>query len=80
MLADRGDGLAVGFIHRGDRHIEKLATPDVTIADIIGDERTIHYGLLPRANRGIFAITCEGLKLAQSASWRATTRTCARSS
>ena len=55
----------------GDRYVEKLATPDVTIADLIGDidpikaakgghelgsELTVHYGLLPRANRGIFAV------------------------
>src|SRR5207247_843574 len=56
---------------REDRYVEKLATPDVTIADLIGDidpikaargghelssELTVHYGLLPRANRGIFAV------------------------
>ena len=56
---------------RDDRYVEKLATPDVTVADLIGDldpikaarggqdlssELTMHYGLLPRANRGIFAI------------------------
>jgi len=55
----------------GERYVEKLATPDVTIADILGDidpikaaregrvisdELTVHYGLLPRANRGIFAV------------------------
>src|SRR2546425_5435046 len=66
-----GDSMPVDWIGRDSRFVEKLATPDVTIADIIGDvdpikaakgghllsdELTIHYGLLPRANRGIFAI------------------------
>ncbi len=70
-LAEVGDSLPVRFLHRDERYVEKLATPDVTIADMIGDvdpiraakgglnlsdELTIHYGLLPRANRGIFAI------------------------
>src|SRR6266404_4983201 len=66
-----GDMTPIDWIDRDARFVEKLATPDVTIADIIGDvdpikaakgghllsdELTIHYGLLPRANRGIFAI------------------------
>src|SRR5438067_2473077 len=66
-----GDHTPVAWVERDARFVEKLATPDVTIADIIGDvdpikaargghllsdELTIHYGLLPRANRGIFAI------------------------
>lgn len=66
-----GDETKIDWIHRDNRFVEKLATPDVTIADIIGDvdpikaakgghllsdELTIHFGLLPRANRGIFAI------------------------
>jgi magnesium chelatase subunit I len=66
-----GDETKIDWIHRENRFVEKLATPDVTIADIIGDvdpikaakgghllsdELTIHFGLLPRANRGIFAI------------------------
>src|SRR5262249_14922991 len=66
-----GDGLPIARLHRDDRYVEKLATPDVTIGDIIGelptikaaraslqlsDEMTMHYGLVPRANRGIFAI------------------------
>ena len=70
-VKDQGDDLAIGWIGREQRYIEKLATPDVTIADMIGDldpikaaranlqlsdELTIHYGLVPRANRGIFAI------------------------
>jgi magnesium chelatase subunit I len=70
-LAAEGDETPIGWIAREHRYVEKLATPDVTIADMIGDvdpikaaragknlsdELTIHYGLLPRANRGIFAI------------------------
>jgi magnesium chelatase subunit I len=66
-----GDSTPIHWVGRDSRFVEKLATPDVTIADIIGDvdpikaakgghllsdELTIHYGLLPRANRGIFAI------------------------
>jgi magnesium chelatase subunit I len=66
-----GDRLPIAWLGRDDRYVEKLATPDVTIADMIGDldpikaaraglqlsdELTMHYGLLPRANRGIFAI------------------------
>ncbi|HXD34235.1 MAG TPA: hypothetical protein VN643_24170 [Pyrinomonadaceae bacterium] len=71
MLELHGDMTQLDWLTRGSRLVEKLATPDVTIADIIGDvdpikaakgghllsdELTIHYGLLPRANRGIFAI------------------------
>jgi len=70
-VAAEGDHTPIGWMPRDLRYVEKLATPDVTIADIIGDvdpiraarggrdlsdELTIHYGLLPRANRGIFAI------------------------
>ena len=70
-LAEMGDDAPIDYWRAEDRYVEKLATPDVTIADIIGDldpikaargghalssELTIHYGLLPRANRGIFAI------------------------
>jgi magnesium chelatase subunit I len=70
-LAIKGDGTAVAYLTPDARYVEKLATPDVTIADLIGDidpikaargghelgsELTVHYGLLPRANRGIFAI------------------------
>jgi magnesium chelatase subunit I len=70
-LASEGDALAIAWLPRERRYIEKLATPDVTIADMVGDidpikaarsglqlsnELTMHYGLLPRANRGIFAI------------------------
>jgi len=71
LIAERGDQAPIVWIEREARYVEKLATPDVTIADIIGDvdpikaargghllsdELTIHSGLLPRANRGIFAI------------------------
>src|SRR5438874_3899529 len=70
-LAADGENTPINWMARDLRYVEKLATPDVTIADIIGDvdpiraarggrdlsdELTIHYGLLPRANRGIFAI------------------------
>ncbi len=71
MIEEMEDAAPVEWISREYRYVEKLATPDVTIADMIGDvdpikaargghiladELTIHYGLLPRANRGIFAI------------------------
>src|SRR5690349_14352298 len=70
-IAAAGDATPVTWLHRDARYVEKLATPDVTIADMVGDidpikaakaglqlssELTMHYGLLPRANRGIFAI------------------------
>jgi len=70
-IAADGDATAISWLDRESRYVEKLATPDVTIADIVGDidpikaarsglqlsnELTMHYGLLPRANRGIFAI------------------------
>src|SRR5947209_19606814 len=70
-VALEGDEVEIGWLERDARYVEKLATPDVTIADIVGDidplkaaqaglnlssELTMHYGLLPRANRGIFAI------------------------
>jgi len=71
LLEGMGDATPVAWLGREHRYVEKLATPDVTIADMIGDidpikaargghdissELTVHYGLLPRANRGIFAI------------------------
>jgi magnesium chelatase subunit I len=70
LIADRGDDTPVAWLAREDRYGEKLATPDITIADLVGevdpvkvaegrylsDELTIHYGLLPRTNRGIFAL------------------------
>jgi magnesium chelatase subunit I len=71
MLAEMGDETPIDWVHRNDRYAEKLATPDVTIADLIGDvdpikaaslklpysdERVIHFGLIPRSHRGIFVI------------------------
>jgi len=71
MLAERGDDTPIAWIPREERYREKLATPDVTIADLIGDvdpikaatqrrsysdEEVIHFGIIPRTNRGIFAI------------------------
>src|SRR5213596_2033151 len=71
QVAAQGDGLPIEWLSRDGRFVEKLATPDVTIADMVGDidpikaaesglnlsdELTMHYGLLPRANRGVFAI------------------------
>jgi magnesium chelatase subunit I len=70
LVAERGDETPVTWVHRRDRFGEKLATPDTSIADLIGevdpirvaegrylsDELTLHYGLVPRTNRGIFAI------------------------
>jgi magnesium chelatase subunit I len=70
-VRQQGEATEIGWLPRDSRYVEKLATPDVTIADMIGDldpikaaragldladELTMHYGLLPRANRGIFAI------------------------
>ncbi len=71
LIAQNGDDTPIEWIHREERYTEKLATPDVTVADLIGDadpikaanlkldysdERVIHFGLIPRANRGIFVI------------------------
>jgi magnesium chelatase subunit I len=71
LIAREGDNTPIAYLTPDDRYVEKLATPDVTIADLIGDvdpikaargghdlssEMTVHYGLLPRANRGLFAI------------------------
>ena len=71
LIAKLGDDTPIAWMTPQDRYVEKLATPDVTVADLIGDvdpikaarsgeelgsELTMHYGLLPRANRGIFAI------------------------
>jgi magnesium chelatase subunit I len=71
LIAEKGPATPIAFLPRQERYVEKLATPDVTVADLIGDldpikaarggqdlsnELTMHYGLLPRANRGIFAI------------------------
>ncbi|MEM6853788.1 MAG: sigma 54-interacting transcriptional regulator [Planctomycetota bacterium] len=69
-IAEAGDDLPIRWMHRSERFNEKLATPDVTIADLIGeidivkhaegrylsDESTMHFGLIPRTNRGLFAV------------------------
>ncbi len=71
VVAEKGDAAEIEWVHRSARYQEKLATPDVSIADLIGDvdpikavsrkldladEDVIHYGIIPRSNRGIFAI------------------------
>ena len=70
VVAEMGDDTPIDWVHQDERYSEKLATPDTSIADLIGevdpikvaegrylsDELTIHYGLVPRTNRGIFAI------------------------
>lgn len=71
LIKEKGDDTSIQWIHRDERFAEKLATPDVTVADIIGDvdpikaanlklsyadDRVIHYGMIPRANRCIFVI------------------------
>lgn len=71
MIADMGDATLIDWVHRSQRYVEKLATPDVSVADLIGDvdpikaaslklpysdERVIHFGLVPRANRSIFVL------------------------
>lgn len=70
-IDEQGDDTPIAWLHRSERYTEKLATPDVTVADLIGDvdpikaatlkltysdERVIHFGLIPRAHRGIFVI------------------------
>ncbi len=71
LIAEKGDATPIAWLHRSDRFFEKLATPDVTVADLIGDvdpikaanlklsyadDRVIHFGMIPRANRCIFVI------------------------
>ncbi|HRP32750.1 MAG TPA: sigma 54-interacting transcriptional regulator [Agriterribacter sp.] len=71
LIAEHGDTTSIQWLHRSERYGEKLATPDVSVADLIGDvdpikaanlklsfadERVIHYGIIPRSNRGIFVI------------------------
>ncbi|MGN6533939.1 MAG: magnesium chelatase [Ginsengibacter sp.] len=71
LVKEKGDDTPIAWLHRTDRYGEKLATPDVSVADLIGDidpikaanlklsyadERVIHYGIIPRSNRGIFVI------------------------
>lgn len=71
LIAEQGDKTPISWLHRSERYVEKLATPDVSISDLIGDvdpikaanlklsyadERVIHYGIIPRSNRCIFVI------------------------
>ncbi len=71
LIAEKGDNTPIEWLHRSERYGEKLATPDVSVADLIGDidpikaanlklsfadDRVIHYGIIPRSNRGIFVI------------------------
>ncbi|RZJ70703.1 AAA family ATPase [Flavobacterium sp.] len=71
LIAEKGDDTPISWLHRNDRFLEKLATPDVTVADLIGDvdpikaanlklsyadDRVVHFGMIPRANRCIFVI------------------------
>ncbi len=71
LMKEKGDKTPISWVHRKERFFEKLATPDVTVADIIGDvdpikaanlklsyadDRVIHFGMIPRANRSIFVI------------------------
>ena len=71
LIAEKGDSTPIAYVHRSNRYVEKLATPDVSVADLIGDvdpikaatlklpysdERVIHFGLVPRAHRSIFVI------------------------
>lgn len=71
LVAEKGDDTPIDWVHRDERYGEKLATPDVSVADLIGDidpikaanlklsyadERVIHFGIIPRSNRGIFVI------------------------
>lgn len=71
LLAEKGDDTPIAWLHRSERYSEKLATPDVSVADLIGDidpikaanlrlsfadERVLHYGIIPRSHRGIFVI------------------------
>lgn len=71
LLAEKGDDMEIEWLHRDDRYVEKLATPDVSVADLVGDidpikaaakklsysnEEVIHFGLIPRSHRSIFVI------------------------
>ncbi len=71
LIAEKGDDCPIEWVHRDERYVEKLATPDVSIADLVGDvdpikaaamklpysdERVIHFGLIPRSHRSIFVI------------------------
>ena len=99
LLAELGDELPIGWRHRSDRYGEKLATPDTSVGDLIGDidpikvaegrslgdPETVHYGLVPRTNRGIFAINelpdlAERIQVAMLTCWRSATSRCAATS
>ena len=71
LIAEKGDDTPIEWMHRDERYVEKLATPDVSVADLVGDvdpikaatlklpysdERVIHFGLVPRSHRSIFVI------------------------
>ena len=71
LLDEKGDNTPISWVHRSERFFEKLATPDVNVSDLIGDidpikaatlklpysdERVLHYGMIPRANRCIFVL------------------------
>ena len=71
LIEEKGDDTPIAWVHRAERYGEKLATPDVSVADLVGDidpikaanmrlsfadERALHYGIIPRSNRGIFVI------------------------
>ena len=71
LVAEKGDKTPIDWVHRNDRYVEKLATPDVSVADLVGDvdpikaatlklayadERVLHFGLIPRSHRSIFVI------------------------
>ena len=71
LIEEHGDATPIHWIHREERYVEKLATPDVSIADLVGDvdpikaaslklpysdPRVIHYGLIPRSHRSIFCL------------------------
>jgi magnesium chelatase subunit I len=71
LIAEKGDEIPIEWVHRSNRFFEKLATPDVNVSDLIGDidpikaatlklpysdERVLHYGMIPRANRSIFVL------------------------
>ena len=96
LIAEMGDATPIEWVHRDDRYGEKLATPDTSIADLIGevdpikvaegrylsDELTLHYGLVPRTNRGIFAIneiptSPSAFRSGCSTCWKSATCRCA---
>ena len=92
LVAEHGDDAPVSWQHRSERYGEKLATPDTSVGDLIGDvdpikvaegrtlgdPETVHYGLVPRTNRGIFAVNelpdlAERIQVRCSTCWRSAT-------